>query len=51
MRHYVSASQKGINRESLPFKLYEKAKKFGTWDLKDIDFSKDKADWESLNAD
>ena len=51
MRHYVSTSQKGINRDSLPFKLYEKAKKFGTWDPNNIDFSKDKADWESLNAD
>ena len=49
LRHYVSTSEKGINRESLPFKLYEKAKKFGTWDPRNIDFSKDKADWESLN--
>ena len=48
MRYYVSTSR-GINRESLPFKLYEKAKKFGTWDPRNIDFSKDKADWESLN--
>ena len=49
LRHYVSTSEKGINRESLPFKLYEKAKKFGTWDPRNIVFSKDKADWESLN--
>lgn len=49
LRHYVSTSEKGINRESLPFRLYEKAKKFGTWDPRNIDFSKDKADWESLN--
>ena len=48
MRYYVSTSR-GINRESLPFKLYEKSKKFGTWDPKNIDFSRDKADWESLN--
>jgi len=51
LRHYVSTSEKGINRESLPFRLYEKAKKFGTWDPRNIDFSKDKADWESLNFD
>lgn len=51
MRYYVSTSEKGINRESLPFKLYEKAKKFGVWDPNDIDFSKDKADWESLSND
>lgn len=48
MRYYVSTSEKGINRESLPFKLYEKAKKFGVWDPRNIDFSNDKADWESL---
>lgn len=48
MRHYVSTSAEGINRESLPFKLYEKAKQFGSWDPRDIDFSKDKADFESL---
>ncbi len=51
MRHYVSTSEEGINRESLPFKLYEKAKKFGTWDPRNIDFSKDKADWESLTKE
>ena len=47
MRDYTSTTR-GINRESLPFKLYEKAKKFGTWNPKDIDFSRDKEDWESL---
>ncbi len=51
MRHYVSTSQEGINRNSLPFKLYEKAKKFGIWNPNDIDFSQDKANWESLNVD
>lgn len=51
MRHYVSTSEQGINRESLPFKLYEKAKKFGVWDPRNIDFSNDKADWESLSAE
>ncbi|WP_077211774.1 R2-like ligand-binding oxidase [Bacillus dakarensis] len=48
MRKLASHSERGINRNSLPFKLYEKAKKFGTWDPRDIDFSKDKADWQSL---
>ena len=47
MRYYASTTR-GINRESLPFKLFEKGKKFGTWDPRDIDFSKDKADWDSL---
>jgi ribonucleoside-diphosphate reductase beta chain len=51
MRYYTTTSEKGINRESLPFKLYEKAKKFGTWDPKNIDFSHDKEDWESLTGE
>ena len=48
MRHYVSTSETGINRQSMPFRLFEKAKKLGTWDPKDIDFSQDKKDWQSL---
>lgn len=48
MRKLASHSERGINRNSLPFKLYEKAKKFGIWDPRDIDFSKDKEDWQSL---
>lgn len=48
MRYYVSTSESSINRNSLPFRLFEKAKKLGTWDPQDIDFSKDREDWESL---
>lgn len=51
MRSYVSKSKHGINRESLPFKLYEKAKKFGGWDPRDIDFSQDKKDWHTLSKE
>lgn len=47
MRYYASTTR-GLNRDSLPFKLFEKGKKFGTWDPRNIDFSKDKADWDSL---
>lgn len=46
MRYYVSTSESSINRNSLPFRLFEKAKKLGTWDPQDIDFSKDREDWE-----
>ena len=49
MRQLATHSEKGINRNSLPFKLYEKAKRFGVWDPRDIDFSQDKEDWESLS--
>lgn len=50
MRYYTSTS-KGLNRESLPFKLYEKAKKFGVWDPQNIDFSKDREDWKTLTPE
>ncbi len=48
MRHYVSTSEEGINRNSMPFRLFEKAKRLGVWNPRDIDFSQDKADWDSL---
>lgn len=43
-----TVSEKRIDKESFPFRLYTKAKKLGTWDPCDIDFSQDKEDWESL---
>ena len=39
---------RGLNRESFPMKLWEKAKKYGTWNPADIDFSQDKEDWKGL---
>ena len=42
---------RGLNRDLPPMRLYEKAKKLGIWNPADIDFSKDKTDWENLNAD
>lgn len=40
---------KGLNYQALPFRLYQKAKKFGQWDPRDIDFSQDKVDWATFN--
>jgi ribonucleoside-diphosphate reductase beta chain len=48
MRNFQTTSEKRLNRESFPFRLYQKAKKFGTWDPKDIDFSRDQTDWAQL---
>jgi ribonucleoside-diphosphate reductase beta chain len=50
MRIYYSVSN-AINKESLPYRLYEKAKKYGIWNPADIDFSQDKKDWETLTED
>lgn len=47
MREYVTTQQK-INKNSLPYKLYQKAKRAGIWNPQDIDFSQDKEDWKKL---
>lgn len=39
----------GLNLESYPMKLWQKAKKFGTWDPNAIDFSQDKEDWKNFS--
>lgn len=39
-----------LRRDTPPMRLYEKAKRLGTWNPGDIDFSQDKDDWEGLNA-
>ncbi|MBK7452785.1 MAG: R2-like ligand-binding oxidase [Anaerolineales bacterium] len=41
-----ATTTRGLNRSLPPMRLYEKAKKLGIWNPSDIDFSKDKQDWE-----
>ena len=41
-------STRGINYESVPWKLWEKSKKL-FWDPADIDFSKDAIDWQQMS--
>ncbi|MFC4767419.1 R2-like ligand-binding oxidase [Effusibacillus consociatus] len=48
-RQYQSTT--GLDTNSLPFRLYQKAKMFGQWDPLAIDFSKDKEDWKRFSAD
>ncbi|MFN3492409.1 MAG: R2-like ligand-binding oxidase, partial [Anaerolineales bacterium] len=42
---------RGLNRESPPMRLFEKAKKLGVWNPSDIDFTKDKNDWAGFTDD
>lgn len=44
----ITTSARGIREDLLPYRLYQKAKKFGIWDPKDIDFTQDQLDWQSL---
>ena len=50
MREYVTTKQQ-IKKDSLPYNLYQKAKKFGIWNPTDIDFSQDKEDWHKLDEE
>ena len=38
----------GLNRQSAPMRLFEKAKKFGIWNPSEIDFAQDIRDWASF---
>ena len=44
-------SQRGLNRESFPMKVFEKAKTFGIWNPSELDFSQDIQDWQTLTPD
>lgn len=50
-RTAFATTTRGLDRNSPPMKLFEKAKKFGIWNPSDIDFSQDKQDWQSLKPD
>ncbi|OCA86642.1 R2-like ligand-binding oxidase [Bacillus sp. FJAT-27986] len=50
MREYVTTKQM-IKKDSLPYRLYQKAKRHGIWNPVDIDFSQDKEDWKKLSPD
>ena len=39
---------RGLRQDTLPYRLFQKAKKLGGWDPNDIDFSQDIVDWNSL---
>lgn len=51
LRDAFQTTTKGLDRESFPMKLYEKAKRLGIWNPSDIDFKLDQADWERMSAD
>jgi ribonucleoside-diphosphate reductase beta chain len=46
---YTTISTRGLDFSSIPMRLFQKAKKLGTWDPFDIDLTKDKADWPTLD--
>ncbi len=46
---FQTVNGRGLDHESLPMKLWQKAKKYGIWNPRDIDFSQDAADWRGLS--
>lgn len=49
--HHVSfrtTSGRGLDHDSLPMQLYQKAKKLGIWDPRDLDMSSDRGHWLAL---
>jgi ribonucleoside-diphosphate reductase beta chain len=46
-----ATTTRGLDRNSPPMRLYEKAKKLGIWNPSEIDFSKDKTHWANLKDD
>lgn len=42
---------RGLDFDSFPMQLFQKAKNFGIWNPADIDFSKDRDDWLALSSE
>ena len=49
-QRFVTTSAAGLQRNTPPMRLFEKAKRYGTWNPSDIDFRQDAADWQQLDA-
>ncbi|MEJ5239689.1 MAG: R2-like ligand-binding oxidase [Anaerolineales bacterium] len=49
MKHssFVTTTR-GLNRDLPPMRLYERAKKLGVWNPSEIEFSRDRQDWQTL---
>ncbi len=44
---YQTTSARGLRMDSVPMRLFQKAKKLGTWDPAELDFTQDKKDWDA----
>ena len=46
--HQFLTTSSGLQRDTPPMRLYEKAKRLGIWNPSDIDLAQDKLDWQQL---
>ncbi len=51
IRSSYATTTRGLDRASLPMRLFEKAKRLGVWNPADIDLSRDRDDWRALAAE
>lgn len=47
-RTILTTSKRGLIEDSFPFRLFQKAKKYGVWNPSDIDLTQDAKDWKTL---
>jgi len=45
---YATTSERGLQWESVPMRLWQKAKRLGTWDPQSLDLTRDVEDWASF---
>jgi len=45
---YATISGRGLDWDSVPMRLFQKAKRLGTWDPQQLDFSADTVDWKAF---
>lgn len=50
-RKILTTSSRGLLEDSFPYRLFQKAKKFGVWNPSDFDFSQDVKDWKSFTEE
>ena len=50
-REYQTTSNRGLDHDLPPMRLWRKAKRHGIWNPEDIDFGQDVADWQQLSAE
>ncbi|HYW12116.1 MAG TPA: R2-like ligand-binding oxidase [Longimicrobium sp.] len=48
---YRSTSPQGLDHRLPPMRLWHKAKRLGVWDPRDIDLTRDAADWRALDGE
>lgn len=47
-RTYTTLTGSGLRHDTLPMRLYHKAKKLGVWDPREIDLTQDRQDWQRI---